>query len=92
MTEDISDRLASTVEPGSSLNISSPSVSLTLMKRVARQTGSDSSVWTGEGGDCSVRLPDQEAVVNRGDSSITISFTQYNKLAKSLSQPDTEVC
>jgi len=87
VTEDISDRLASTVEPGSSLNITSDNVALTLMKRRPRNTGN--SEWDGEGGNCSVRLPDQDPIVGK-DSSITVSFTQYYKLGESLNHIETE--
>jgi len=79
VTEDISDRLASTVELGSSLNISLPEVSMTVLKR--KMEDNSSSTWNSEG--LSVSLPDQASIAGP-DQAITVSFTEYQKLGSLL--------
>jgi len=83
VTEDISNKLASTLDIGSKTEIKLANISMTVMKK--RLSENTSSEW--DSGAVKVNLPDQSNIA-QDDSSVTVSFTSYNNLGSLMNADD----
>jgi len=79
VTESISEKLSSTIDIGSEVNIVLPDVAMTVRKKELNQNST--SHWQHK--EIEVNLPDQASIAGQ-DDTITVSFSSYENLGSMM--------